>query len=85
MPRRAIAPGLHMGLSITLNTQVEESYCTEFQSTGMKALLHVPVSQPEMVEYGTAISPGELNTSLAFLAQVCLLQGLRISRLWTLR
>ena len=59
MPRRAIAPGLHMGLSITLNTQVEESYCTEFQSEGLKALLHVPMSQPEMVEYGFAITPGE--------------------------
>ena len=58
MPRRAIAPGLHMGLSITLNTQVAESYCTEFQSTGLKGLLHVPISQPEMVEYGFALSPG---------------------------
>ena len=60
MPRRAVAPGLHMGLSITLNTQVEESYCTGFQSTGFKGVLHVPVSQPEMVEYGFAISPGQV-------------------------
>ena len=58
MPRRAVAPGLHMGLTVILNTQVEESYCTGFQSTGFKGLLHVPVSQPEMVEYGFALSPG---------------------------
>ena len=62
MPRRAIAPGLHMGLTVTLDTQVEESYCTEFQSTGFKGLLHVPVSQPEMVEYGFAVSPGKLRS-----------------------
>ena len=73
MPRRAVAPGLHMGLSITLNTQVEESYCTGFQSTGFKGLLHVPVSQPEMVEYGFAISPGTVfgmlvNSSDEFLS-----------------
>ena len=59
MPRRAVAPGLHMGLTVTLNTQVEESFCTGFQSTGFKGLLHVPVSQPEMVEYGFALSPGD--------------------------
>ena len=45
---------MHMGLTVTLNTQVEESYCT-----GFRGLLHVPVSQPEMVEYGFAISPGD--------------------------
>ena len=63
MPRRAIAPGLHMGLTVTLDTQVKESYCTEFQSTGFKGLLHVPVSQPEMVEYGFAVSPGETKSN----------------------
>lgn len=59
MPRRAISPGLQMGLSITLNTQVEEAYCTGFNSVGIKGLLHVPVSQPLMTEYGFAISPGK--------------------------
>ena len=58
MPRRAISPGLHMGLSITLNTQVEETFCTGSSSVGFKGLLHVPVSQPLMTEYGFAISPG---------------------------
>ena len=61
MPRRAITPGLHMGLSVTLNTQVKEEFCTSFQSSGFKGLLHVPISQPEMVEYGFALSPGTEN------------------------
>ena len=59
MPRRAITPGLHMGLTVTLNTRVEEEFCTSFQSSGLKGLLHVPISQPEMVEYGFAIGPSQ--------------------------
>jgi len=61
MPRRAITPGLHMGLSVTLNSRVNEQFCTSFQSSGFKGLLHVPISQPEMVEYGFALSPGTEN------------------------
>ena len=61
MPRRAITPGLHMGLTVTLNSRVEEQFCTSFQSSGFKGLLHVPISQPEMVEYGFALSPGTEN------------------------
>jgi hypothetical protein len=45
MPRRAVTPGLHMGLSVTLDARVEEEHCTGFQSSGFKGLLHVPVSQ----------------------------------------
>ena len=77
LPRRAISPGLHTGLSLTLDARVEEEYCTGFQSQGFKGLLHVPPSQvrsnlltpapsphlqqPEMVEYGFAVSPGTEN------------------------
>ena len=61
MPRRAITPGLHMGLSVTLNSRVNEEFCTSFQSSGFKGLLHVPISQPEMVEFGFALSPGTEN------------------------
>ena len=41
MPRRALAPGLHMGLSVTLNAQVEESYCSTYQSSGLILVLSV--------------------------------------------
>ena len=50
-----------MGLTVTLNSRVEEQFCTSFQSSGFKGLLHVPISQPEMVEYGFALSPGTEN------------------------
>ena len=36
MPRRALGPGLHMGLSVMLDMQEEEYYCTGSQSVGIK-------------------------------------------------
>ena len=58
MPRRALAPGLHMGLSILLNVSKDEYYCSGTESVGFKTLLHTPITLPEMVEYGFAIRPG---------------------------
>lgn len=36
MPRRALAPGLHMGLSVLLDVQESEYYCTGSESVGFK-------------------------------------------------
>ncbi len=36
MPLRAIAPGLHMGLSVLLDVQEEEYYCSGTESVGFK-------------------------------------------------
>eukprot|EP00095_Tigriopus_kingsejongensis_P004645 snap_masked-scaffold29_size597861-processed-gene-1.10 protein:Tk04645 transcript:snap_masked-scaffold29_size597861-processed-gene-1.10-mRNA-1 annotation:"pickpocket protein 28 isoform x1" len=58
LPRRALAPGLHMGLSVLLDVDEEEYYCSGTESVGFKALLHTPVTLPEMIEYGFAITPG---------------------------
>ncbi|XP_059082617.1 pickpocket protein 28-like isoform X1 [Tigriopus californicus] len=58
MPRRALAPGLHMGLSVMLDVQESEYFCTGSESVGFKALFHTPATLPEMIEYGFAISPG---------------------------
>ena len=58
LPRRAIAPGLHMGLSVLLNVSKNEYYCSGTESVGFKALMHAPITLPEMVEYGFAIEPG---------------------------
>ncbi len=57
-PLRAIAPGLHMGLSVIMDVKEEEYYCSGTESVGFKVLLHTPVTLPEMVEYGFAVQPG---------------------------
>ncbi len=37
MPLRALSPGLHMGLSVVMDVQEEEYYCTGHESVGFKA------------------------------------------------
>ena len=36
MPRRALAPGLHMGLSVMINVKEDEYYCSGTESVGFK-------------------------------------------------
>ena len=36
MPMRALAPGLHMGLSVMLDVNEEEYYCSGTESVGFK-------------------------------------------------
>ncbi len=36
MPLRALSPGLHMGLSVVLDVQEHEYYCTGHESIGFK-------------------------------------------------
>ena len=36
MPRRALAPGLHMGLSVMLDVQEDDYYCSGTESVGFK-------------------------------------------------
>ena len=36
MPLRALSPGLHMGLSVVLDVQEEEYYCSGHESVGFK-------------------------------------------------
>ena len=41
MPRRSIAPGKDIGLSIMLNVEKDEYYCTGTESVGFKVMLSV--------------------------------------------
>ena len=51
MPRRAIAPGLHMGLSLLLDVQEEEYYCSGTESVGFK----VEPCEIQLLIYRTSI------------------------------
>ena len=39
MPRRSVAPGNDAGLSIMLNVEMDEYYCTGTESVGFKVIL----------------------------------------------
>ena len=58
LPLRSIAPGKSMGLSVMLNVKEEEYYCSATESVGFKTLLHMPMTMPELLEYGFAVRPG---------------------------
>ena len=61
LPLRGIAPGKSMGLSVMLNVKEDEYYCSATESVGFKTLLHMPMTMPELLEYGFALSPGSEN------------------------
>ena len=58
LPLRGIAPGKSMGISVMLNVKEEEYYCSGTESVGFKALMHMPMTMPELLEYGFGVHPG---------------------------
>lgn len=59
IPRRNPGAGVHMGLSIVLNADLDEYFCSSTNSYGFKVLLHNPVETPKLSNFGLLISPGE--------------------------
>ncbi|XP_065173557.1 pickpocket protein 28-like [Atheta coriaria] len=58
-PFRSFAPGQNLGLSVVLDANLNEYYCTTTSSIGFKALLSTPIESPKMADIGMLISPGE--------------------------
>ena len=58
LPLRGIAPGKSMGLNVMLNVKEDEYYCSGTESVGFKTLLHMPMTMPELLEYGFGVYPG---------------------------
>ena len=58
LPLRALSPGRSMGLSVMLNVKEDEYYCSGTESVGLKSLLHMPMTMPELLEYGFGVHPG---------------------------
>ena len=58
-PRPAAGAGSHMGLTLILDAQLAEYYCSTTSSSGFKILLHPPSETPKISEFGFFVSPGE--------------------------
>ena len=57
LPRRGIAPGLHMGLSVLMDVQEEEYYCPGTESVGFKVTLIICFLSPEpLLSYTVAVT-----------------------------
>ncbi|CAH1108555.1 unnamed protein product [Psylliodes chrysocephalus] len=58
IPKRPLGAGAHLGLSIVLDAQVDEYYCSSTSSIGFKIIIGNPIETPKMADYGTLLSPG---------------------------
>ena len=51
MPRRALAPGLHMGLSVMIDVKEDEYYCSGTESVGFKVTIFRLCLHTEITDY----------------------------------
>ncbi|XP_065217344.1 pickpocket protein 28-like [Planococcus citri] len=58
IPWRPWGAGSHLGLTIVLNAELDEYYCSSEASHGFKATLHNPVETPKISAFGTLLRPG---------------------------
>ncbi|XP_076296006.1 pickpocket protein 28 [Lasioglossum baleicum] len=59
IPLRPYGAGQSYGLTLALDADIAEYYCSSTASVGFKMLLHNPVETPKIAEYAFAITPGE--------------------------
>ncbi|XP_020297428.1 pickpocket protein 28-like [Pseudomyrmex gracilis] len=59
VPWRPYGAGLYYGLTLVLDVDVNEYYCSTTAGAGFKMLLHSPVETPKIADFSFAITPGE--------------------------
>lgn len=57
-PRQAAGSGHNMGLTVGLNCDVSNYYCSSTNSYGFKILLHAPTETPKVKNFGFFVAPG---------------------------
>ncbi|XP_017493088.1 PREDICTED: pickpocket protein 28-like [Rhagoletis zephyria] len=62
IPMKTVGIGESLGLSLTLDVESEQYYCSSSDSVGFKILLHNPLEVPNMREIGLLLSPGRETT-----------------------
>ncbi|KAI8121692.1 Pickpocket protein 28 [Lucilia cuprina] len=58
-PRKAAGSGVSMGLTVVLNAELDEYYCSSTNGPGFKMLLYNPVDAPHMRDTGLPIMLGQ--------------------------
>lgn len=57
-PRPAIGTGSELGLTLVLNADINEYYCSSTNSYGFKVRIHSPNETPKMAHYGISVANG---------------------------
>ncbi|KAJ1524950.1 hypothetical protein ONE63_009806 [Megalurothrips usitatus] len=60
-PWRPLGIGTHLGLTIAVDSEIHDYYCSSTDSAGFKVLLHNPVETPKIAAFGMLIEPGTEN------------------------
>uniref|UniRef100_A0A1B0GH45 Uncharacterized protein n=2 Tax=Lutzomyia longipalpis TaxID=7200 RepID=A0A1B0GH45_LUTLO len=58
-PRRSIGAGYNKGLTVILNCDLKNYYCSSTSSSGFKFLIHAPMETPKLANYGFFVPPGK--------------------------
>ncbi|XP_011645500.1 pickpocket protein 28-like [Pogonomyrmex barbatus] len=59
IPWRPYGAGLLYGLTLVLDVDMDEYYCSTTAGAGFKMLLHNPVETPKVADFSFSITPGE--------------------------
>ncbi|XP_061941386.1 pickpocket protein 28-like [Apis cerana] len=59
IPWRPYNAGQLYGLTLVLDVDIDEYYCSSTTSVGFKMLLHNPVETPKIAEFAFTVTPGE--------------------------
>ncbi|EFN72474.1 Amiloride-sensitive cation channel 4-A [Camponotus floridanus] len=59
IPWRPYGSGLFYGLTLVLDVEASEYYCSSTAGMGFKMLLHNPVETPKIADFSFSITPGE--------------------------
>ncbi|XP_018316313.1 pickpocket protein 28-like [Mycetomoellerius zeteki] len=59
IPWRPYGAGLFYGLTLALDVDIDEYYCSSTAGAGFKMLLHNPVETPKIADFSFSITPGE--------------------------
>ncbi|XP_059611819.1 pickpocket protein 28-like [Phlebotomus argentipes] len=57
-PRPIPGAGKNVGLTVAMNCEVGNYYCSSTNSAGFKVLLHAPIETPKITNYGFYVAPG---------------------------
>ncbi|CAH1368714.1 unnamed protein product [Tenebrio molitor] len=57
-PIRPIGAGTHLGLTIVIDAQVDNYFCSSTNSIGFKIILSNPIETPKIADFGFLVSPG---------------------------
>ncbi|XP_017783361.1 PREDICTED: pickpocket protein 28-like [Nicrophorus vespilloides] len=59
LPKRSYGAGSHLGLTLVLDADLAQYYCSSTSSTGFKALISSPIESPKVADFGFLIPPGD--------------------------